>query len=294
MTCASHDIQGAGRRRIFYYNLLPAIAKCAHCLGKMNLHIIVKKGQAVNRRTGVDSKPRYVAGCNIMYLACGNAHPRAQADRGHSPKCTNRSRVRYERLEPVILDCVLPLALKIPDLATSARISQLREAISEADDLLKLKRARLVGMRKCRPPTNDLSILQLARYIEYDEHALASLNRELNHASSQTRPAERQAHLHDVRVALNDPDHEIRILERKRIIQALGQVINIVLCDRDRVSTVVLDGGRVAIKIDGSGNVLERADATGTPELMTMLSREVDDNDLSLAAVMRRLAILQG
>lgn len=149
-------------------------------------------------------------------------------------------------------------------------------------------------MRKSRASMDDLPILQLAQCIEYDEHALASLNRELNHASSQTRPAECEAHLQAVRAALNDPDDEIRILERKRIIQALGQVINIVLCDRDRISTVVLDGGRAAIIIDGSGNVLERADAVGRPGIMAMLSREVDDNDVSLAAVMRRLAILKG
>lgn len=260
----------------------------------MDLVIAAKKGRPVYRRTGANTKLRYVAGRNIMYLACGNVRRLSQADGSRSSGCTNRGRVRYEHLEPVILDHVLPMALGIPDPTSSARASQLRIAISEANGQLKSKRDRLADMMRRQAAADELLIQELARFIEYDERALMSLNSELDHIDGQAGQPTCHTLVHKVRAALGDPDDDVRIPARKRVIEALGQVINIVLCDRSRVSTVVLDGGRVTIRIDGSGKVIERVDVTSRPEVMGLLSQQVDDNDQSLSAVMRRLAILQG
>lgn len=293
MTFESQGISGTGRRRILYHNLFPAIVKCAHCLGKMDLVIAAKKGRPVYRRTGENTKLRYVAGRNIMYLVCGNARRLLQADRNHSSGCANRGRVRYERLEPVILDHVLPMALGIPDLTRSAHAYQLRSAILQADSQLKSKRDRLAEMMRRQAAADEFLIQELARFIEYDERALMSLNSELDRIDGQTGWPTHHTLVHKARAALTDPDDDVRIPARKRTIEALGQVINIVLCDSSKVSTVVLDGGRVTIRIDGSGNFLERVEAANRPELMRILSQQVDDNDQSLSAVMRRLAILQ-
>lgn len=260
----------------------------------MDLVIAVKKDRPVYRQTGAKSKLRYVAGRNIMYLVCQHSRRYAQAEGGRSPKCTNRGRIRYEWLEPAILDNVLPLALNSLDVATAAHISQLRVAISEANERLKSKRAHLAEVKARRPAADGTFIQQLTHFIEYDERALSSLNSELDYANSPTDRNQCHSRALEIRAALSDPDDDVRIPARRRIIEVLGQVINIVLCDRNRVSTVVLDGGRTTIKIDGSGRVLERLDATTRPEIMAAFSLHLDDNDQSLAAVMRRLAILQG
>ena len=133
----------SGAWQISHNNLFSGIAKCAHCSGPMRFQLTARKGVARKGTNGSRQPYVHYPANDTSYLTCQNAFNKVWDHERGALLCTNRSRVRYEHIEPSILDMILHHALHDATVENKATANRLKIAIADAERLISDKTARL-------------------------------------------------------------------------------------------------------------------------------------------------------
>lgn len=236
-------------------NLFTGLAKCAECGGRMAYGGTRKAGQVINGTSGSRKPITFITKTDHSFLQCDNARRSVTAD--GKRVCLNISKVRYQYLEPAVLDNLLHLALDQSHFAQADKVALLRSELAEHERQLEGKEARLHNLVDTLGRTGSRAVesqmLELEAEVEADkartEALQASLTREQGHVS----PEEHLKRVHEIRASLNATDPEVKLEARVRVAQALRGIITHMTCYPDKRTYV--HGLLTSFKVDAKGNV---------------------------------------
>lgn len=237
-----------GRKGRTFTNLLTGIVQCESCLGIVTASSKTRAGTTRMKRGKL-----VTVGTDSIYLLCDNVK------RG---RCENRARVNYIRLEKVLLDKILHLALDDTHFArpdvTFGLEERAAEIRMEIDDL-KSRRARILDAIESGDDDEQMRERRrtLGEKIDESSKLLKDAERELVRARGAVAPDEHLRRVHNVRAAIDDPDEAVRLDARRKVHQALKGVIDFGVLHRDKSIHFVLGGLTAVIWINGQGVVTE-------------------------------------
>jgi len=178
------------------------------------------------------------------YLMCTNR------DRG---LCSNRLAFRYDRLEGVMLDEFLHLAVDDAAFANKGEVSRLNATIAqrEVEHAVKIEEATAHLQRASK---SKLSLkLGLAAEAEADAIAdnISALKEQRESAKARASAAEHLVRLTSMRQSLG-----AEISLRRKVLQAFNTVVESMTFGSDGVILVRLIGGIIEVEIDQHGSVI--------------------------------------
>lgn len=258
-----------GRRGTAQTNLLQGIARCSHCGGAMNMKPGIRTGDKVKNRPGLCNIPR-------SYLKCVNAVRRVTGDDGKRV-CTNTKGVRYERLEPAILDQIMTVALD-NDRFNANEVSATRVALAEAErDLEHTKEAIVqinLALEEKYLPSLVATLAKLEAKLEEATAKAIGLSKALMREDGTQPSSAFLARIKQTREAMTSEDHDTRRDARTMVHDSLKQVVTDLLCDSDGNSLVIVAHGLAAFRVADDGTVTWHHDSSNDPKAITALTTE--------------------
>jgi DNA invertase Pin-like site-specific DNA recombinase len=278
------NLAARGRRGAAQSNIVQGIARCSHCGGQM--------GMKPGRRVGwVDKRPTLIGNAGaatvktpMSYLRCNNARRRVTNAAGKL-LCVNKKGIRYERLEPAILDQIMTIALD-NDRYNVTEISATRSAMAENDRDLEHIKEGIANIAKSLQvaflPSLVTTLANLeARLVEATSKAM-SLSKALTREDGALPSSAFLARIKATREAMNDPDHETRRDARTMVHDSLKEVISDLLCDSDGSALIVIAHGLAAFRVTDSGKVDWHHDSSDDPQALKALTREAFEENKGL------------
>lgn len=264
----------AGRRKVAgegsksgTVNLFAGISRCAVCDRRAFLTTSVQKGKA------------------YPYLRCEAAQ---------EGRCTNRNGYAYGGFEKTVLDLFLDLSMddRFFEASDELRTGRIRKA--EIEKEIADKRAARMRLLTMFADDNDADAMILIgqRKTEIDAltSELTSVDRAIAAATGKVSNAEHLRRVGDIRDAAESEVEAVRMQARGKLRLALSSIIMSVEIGPDetgqKVFTVILKGGIMAVRIDTKGRVLKGvSEAAGQPfhHFLT------EDQKVALAPVISRI-----
>lgn len=237
---------GKGRNSGVVNNLFGLKIRCGCCGGRMMLN-----------------------GYQSRYLVCYDA------SRGSG--CTNKATYRYREFEAAALDNILSLALDESFFRQADKTHMLGLEIATVEKTVKDKQSaieRLLDvLSRISSPSTETRIASLEAEKADLLAKLDVLNAKQTAAKGVATAEAHLARVHGVREALIHPDPEARLPARLRVSEALGQIVDKVLCNvvdgRKELVLRVLNGLAVW-RFDNDGNLLGSRDVVSEFEAMSM------------------------
>jgi uncharacterized coiled-coil protein SlyX len=275
---------GGGKVWAQQVNLFSGLAFCSVCGDKMGYVGTRKAGRVVNGTNGSRKPIQYVTGEDTNYLMCNSAR--------RNFRCTNKKRIRYERLEEAVLDNLLHLALDDTHFQIADRVTELTVQVADQQRRIDEKRERLDRLvdsfSRTGSATVERNMLALEIEVADDEKLLRSINDQRVSALGSVSPEQHRQRIAEVRTLLADNDPETRLEARRRVHQALKQVIR-VSCTPEQVSTVVVANGLAAFKVSMAGELIDSFNLSNRLDLHRGLtSGELSSNRAAVSAVVGR------
>jgi DNA invertase Pin-like site-specific DNA recombinase len=265
-----------GRRGTAQTNLFQTIAKCAHCGGAMQMKPSRYVGRTEGRKYPSGNTGRTAIKSPASYLRCVNSLRRV-TDHAGNRICTNGKLVRYERLEPAVLDKIMTVALD-NDRYNVSEISQTRIALAEAERQLGHHREALENIKanlklKVSSTLMDM-LIEIEEKIEATQADRDGLLASLNREGGAKPSTEFLARIAQTRAAMSDPDHDTRRDARTMVHDSLCAVVTDMRCDKDANTMVIVANGLAAFRVNNAGAVDWQYDASGDPKALVALTTE--------------------
>lgn len=225
----------------------------------------------------------------------GRPYPYLRCEAAQEGRCDNKGGYAYRAFEETALNLFLDLALddRFFEATSSLRRGRIRKA--EIEKAISDKTAgRLRLAVEFEQGRDDPLIRDLIakRKVEIDDlmNDLKEVEVEIQKASGRVGNVEHLRRVGDIREAAKSVDEAVRIQARSKLRLALSAVVMGVDIERDetgeKVFTVILSGGVMAVRIDTKGVVRKAiTDALGKP-LWTYLPQSQQN---ALAPLIRRI-----
>jgi len=247
-------------------NIFAGITSCGHCGRRAFLTTSTQKG-----------KP-------YPYLRCEAAGER---------RCENVGGYSYRAFENTVLDLMLDMALDDRFFAVTGELRAGRIRKAEIEKALADKRAFRARLLMNFGQGDDQAAEMIAvtkTEIDTLSARLVEIESAILRASGAVGNIEHLRRVGDIREASNSADEAVRVQARSKLRLAMSSIIMSVDIERDetgeRVFTVILKGGIMAVRIDMKGRVKKSiSDATGKP----LWSYLPDDQKLMLAPLIDRI-----
>jgi hypothetical protein len=218
------------------------------------------------------------------YLRCTNNLRRVTRDDG-SRICTNRKTVRYERLEPAVLDTIMTVALD-NDRYNVSEISKTRIALAESERQLEHHRGSLENIKANLKLKVSATLMDMLVEIEDKITATQAERDALRaglHGENGAQPSvEFLGRIAQTRAAMSHPDHDTRRDARTMVHDSLCAVVTDLRCDREANTVVVVANGLAAFRVNNVGEIDWRYDASGDPQALVALTTEAFAANASL------------
>lgn len=246
------ETKGGGRSAVVA-NLVSGLVRCDECNGKMMY--------LRNRAAGSLYRTKPAGNLATLKhesarLVCANSHNRGP--------CSNRTGVTYYGLERALLDSCLHIALDDAAFVQRDELAKVSVALAEKRRQWEIARDGARSLWQGYKIKKSAIAMELADEAERDA---ASLLVEVNAlevarlaAAGKASSEEHLTRLAQFRRYLYDDDLDVRALHRKKAAEAFRSVVSVIVCDADRVATVILAGGMAALQIKG-GKVVRQANA---------------------------------
>lgn len=228
----------------------------------------------------------------------GKPYPYLRCEAAQEGRCDNKNGYGYRPFEETALDLFLDLALddRFFEATSSLRQGRIRKA--EIEKAIRDKAAGrfklVVEFENGRddPQVRDL-IAMRKEEIDALTADLAQVEEEIQKASGRVGNVEHLRRVGDIREAAKSVDAAERVQARSKLRLALSAIVMSVDIERDetgeKVFTVILKGGVMAVRINTKGKVKKAvADALGKP-LWSFLPLEQQE---VLAPLIRRIEAL--
>lgn len=267
----ARKVQMGGRQDTRLSNLFSGLVQCPKCGGPSRFRTRKKEGSVriVNgkeyRRTRPDA-----------YLICSNA------ERGGG--CDNDARVAYACLETGLLDALLHLALDDEVFSNRGEIGRVANLIAERERDLELAEGRAEKLWSAWAEDGSPMAKKLAQEAEQKAGAFSAniegLKKQLGEARGRADNAAHLRRVGDIRAKLYDPDLEVRVPLRRKVMQALPTLIEKLECDQGGTS-VHLNRGAGLLLFGRKGNLRMGVDLVHEkrkqpPELADYLRRRAE------------------
>ncbi|WBY16610.1 recombinase family protein [Erythrobacteraceae bacterium WH01K] len=238
----SKRVNAGGRRGRTQANLFSGIAKCAHCGSTMSYIIKAKKGALKKTNTGSGKPMEYRLRQSESYLVCDNAN------RGRG--CENNTKVRYEFLEPLVLDNFLHMATrgKLDD--RQSALVKLRKETAEAQREFDDYDARLTNLVDSLSRTGSEAVEEAISSLEVKRNnckqRLQELTERLALQSSEATPKEHAQAVAALRSSIDEFETRVKVNSIFR------QTITSMACFVNRDTAILGFGALLTIQSDGS------------------------------------------
>lgn len=279
-----------GRRGTAQTNIFQGLARCAHCGGSLNYKPGIRVGDRIKDRPGVCIIPR-------TYLKCVNTVRRVTDAQGKR-LCHNGKGVRYERLEPAVLDQIMTLALD-NDRYNADEVSATRVAMAEAERELEHTREAIDNINKALEesflPSLVATLTRLeAKLVEVTAKTMALSKAQMREDGAQPSSAF-LARIKATRAAMGDPDHDTRRDARTMVHDSLKEVVSDMLCDSAGSTLVIIAHGLAAFRVANDGAVDWHHDSSKDPQALKALTTEAyTDNKTMVDWIIRRAKLARG
>lgn len=265
-----------GRRGTAQTNLFQAITKCQHCGGPMSYKPSRYLGKTESRKYPSGNTGATAVNSPSSYLRCVNNLRRVTRADG-SRICTNRKTVRYERLEPAVLDKIMTVALD-NDRYNVSEISQTRIALAEAErklEHLREERENIKANMKIRVMATLMDMLvEVEESIEAKQSERNALRSGLNRESGAQPSVEFLGRIAQTRAAMTHEDHDTRRDARTMVHDSLCAVVTDMRCDSEANTLVIVANGLAAFRVNNAGAVDWQYDASGDSQALVALTTE--------------------
>lgn len=249
-----------GRRGNTQANIFQGIAKCAECGGSMTFNSTRVKGRVVRGVKRASGQVIYTARVGFSTLRCNNA-ARTVRDGNGAALCTNKSAVRYEHIEPAVLDRLLHLALDNVHFLMPDRVAGLEVGIAETERRVINRKAQLVELAKGLSLGFSMAVHERILALEAEQVTDRARIQELREQSAiahgEVSTDEHIARVNAVRASLDDEDVAVRFEARVLVNQALRRIVTSMTCDAGRATSVVVANGLAQFRFDREGNELQ-------------------------------------
>lgn len=279
--------RSSGRGEARLANLLSGSSFCNECGATMYFNNSILPGTTVKHKSKLDGRPlEYKARVAISYLSCNNAR------RLHS--CTNRTRWRYEFLEPALLDAVLKVVVDDKRFVMTDEVEALTASAMELERQIEGKRHNLDVIVENLADMFVKALAAKAAAIEAEideqEATLATMREELARKTGQGSATEQLDRVREVRSNINSTDPEVRLSARSRVKMALIRLIRSNF-HADGTVEVIVANGLMAFRFDKKGKLLAEAEVINDPDFHHgLVSGELEDNARAVASVLARRA----
>lgn len=270
--------KGGGRSAVIV-NLVAGLARCSECNGTMSYKLISSAGKTYVARP---SGNLHVQKHDHGVLECRTARNRGN--------CSNRAQVTYRGFENALLDALLPLAMDDKAFVRSDEAAQLSATIAEKGRDAEHAKAKAERLWNAFAETGSAMSQRLAEQAEQDAkqaaEAIELLHKQRDKAMGAASGEEHLSRIAAVREQLYDDDLEVRVLHRRKVMEALRSVCRAVTCYPSRTVHVSLINGTRSIHIKpGMG----RAPATISVLDMDHRYNDYSDEDVVGQGLRRRI-----
>ena len=242
----------SGAWQITHNNLFSGIATCAHCGGRLKQQMSVRKGAMRNHKNG-----RYPARQSFSYLQCHNAINKVWDEDKNELRCTNRNYVRYEAIEPSILNLAMKFVVVRKDVASEGQQAQLHIEIAERQRFIEDKQKQVDTLvdsfSRTGSPAVERRMLQLETELLEDQAALRELQLGLADEPSAESIEEYEARLAALLLSIDSENEEERADARIRVKQQLRRLLTRMECDSEGYTHVVLGKDALYAKFSPTG-----------------------------------------
>jgi DNA invertase Pin-like site-specific DNA recombinase len=251
-------------------NLFAGVTKCGLCGQRASLSTSVQKG-----------KP----------------YPYVRCEGSQEGRCTNKGGYAYRAFETTALDLFLDLALDDRFFAATGELGRARVRKAEIEKSLTDRRAfkmNLLRSFSSNDPEVAAVIAEATDDIARLTNELVEVEAAIVTASGKVGNVEHLRRVNDIREAAKSPEDAVRNQARSKLRQALSTIVMSVDVERDeedeRVFTVILRGGVMAVRIDTKGRIKKAiSDAVGQP-LYSYLTEDQRDVLVPLIQRIEKLA----
>ena len=249
-----------------YTNLFAGVTKCGVCGQRASLSTSVQKG-----------KP----------------YPYVRCEGSQEGRCTNKGGYAYRAFETTALDTFLDLALDDRFFEATGELGRARIRKAEIEKTLADRRAfKMNLLRSFSGQDQEVAtvIAEASEDISRLTAELTEVEAAISVASGKVGNVEHLRRVNDIREAAKSPENAVRNQARSKLRQALSTIVMSVdiECDEEdeRVFTVILRGGVMAVRIDVKGRIKKSvSDAVGQP----LYSYLTDDQREVLAPLIQRI-----
>ncbi|WP_306003071.1 recombinase family protein [Brevundimonas sp. C43] len=249
-----------------YTNLFAGVTKCGVCGQRASLSTSVQKG-----------KP----------------YPYVRCEGSQEGRCTNKGGYAYRAFETTALDTFLDLALDDRFFEATGELGRARIRKAEIEKTLADRRAfKMNLLRSFSGQDQEVAtvIAEASEDISRLTAELTEVEAAISVASGKVGNVEHLRRVNDIREAAKSPENAVRNQARSKLRQALSTIVMSVDIERDeedeRVFTVILRGGVMAVRIDVKGRIKKSvSDAVGQP----LYSYLTDDQREVLAPLIQRI-----
>ncbi len=226
-------------------NILSGLCRCDLCASKM--HFQLKTPEGHRNRGGKAILQR-----RASYLSCSN--------RQRKMGCTNAKHYRYEPLEEGVLNALLESSLRdshFTNLHEAAALAETEYAALREVDLQRAREARLLDLfTETGDPDVKERWLNAKAKLGALENRAAAARAQLQRARGAVSPAEHLTRVATVRHQLSGPPSEERTRARRKVAQALKELIDHIEFDDLGNIFMFLTGENLVIQFDPGGNVV--------------------------------------
>lgn len=265
-----------GRRGTAQTNLFQGIVRCSHCGGPMQMKPSRYIGKTEGRKYASGHTSRTCVLSAASYLRCVNALRRV-TDAGGNRLCANGKTVRYERLEPAVLDKIMTVALD-NDRFNVAEISHTRIALAEAERQLDHHMQALENIKENLKLKVSVTLMEMLTDMEEKIDAAKSeresLAKRLTREKGTQPSAAFLARIKATRAAMSNPDHDTRRDARTMVHDSLKEVLSDMLCDEQGNVVVVVANGLAAFRVNFAGVIDWEHDSSADPRAIVALTTE--------------------
>lgn len=286
-----NNLAARGRRGTAQTNVFQHIARCSHCGGGMGMKPGRRVGWVDKRPTLIGNPGTTTVATPMSYLRCTNARRRVTDDKGKL-LCTNKKGIRYERLEPAVLDQIMTVALD-NDRYNITEISATRTAMAETERDLAHQKEQLETIKANLKLKQSLTLIDMAdelvqQIAETTSKAMA-LSKALTREDGAQPSSAFLARIKATREAMNDPDNDTRRDARTMVHDSLKEVVSDMLCDSDANVMVIIAHGLAAFRVTDTGAVDWHHDSSNDPQALKALTTEAfEENKGMVEWIVRR------
>ncbi len=264
---------GPGEAKI--NNLFSGSAICSVCDAQMYFQSQMRVDRPTAWKSRKDGRAMvYQPKTARSYLMCNNNR------RKHL--CENSARIRYEYLEPAILDAVLTVVMDDKRFTMDDRVAALSANVAEAERLIQGKQHNLsaivASISKNFVEALAVQAGVIEKDIKADQAQLDEMRDELRKQTGSASPSEQLERVREVRASLNSGDKDVRYSARSKVKQALAQLVKIE-CNAEGHTHVYMISGAMRWEFDRQGNLVQHADHLNEQPVRIMRERNYQAED---------------